>query len=96
MQEYDTFLHSFLSMFEHQYGDIELKPLYKTKSPVSAAQCSTAAAQPEAANVVLPWVNRGAPSSCRGNGQHAAWGWATCAPAVGARLHSPCTCPTTH
>ncbi|GAB4820880.1 hypothetical protein N2152v2_007926 [Parachlorella kessleri] len=34
--EYDTMLHAFLAMFEHQYGDLELKPMYQSKVPVAA------------------------------------------------------------
>ncbi len=34
VQEFDTILHAFLSMFEHQYGDIELKTMWKAKSGV--------------------------------------------------------------
>ncbi len=32
-QDYDTILHAFASMFEHQ-SELELKPMYGSKSPV--------------------------------------------------------------
>ncbi|GAB4819760.1 hypothetical protein N2152v2_006806 [Parachlorella kessleri] len=35
-EEFDTILHAFLSMFEHQYGDIEMGKMYKSKNPITA------------------------------------------------------------
>lgn len=41
MQDFDTILHSFVTMYEHQGGYLDLKQMYSSKSPVSM-YCSCA------------------------------------------------------
>jgi hypothetical protein len=41
-EEYANILTSFLSMFEHQYGDMEFKPMWQTKSPKIATALAVA------------------------------------------------------
>ena len=42
MQDFDTILHAFATMFEHQSA-LELKPMYSSKNPVSPAALRCAA-----------------------------------------------------
>lgn len=36
-EEFSTIYYAFLNMFEHQYGDLELAPMYKSNNPVRRA-----------------------------------------------------------
>lgn len=42
MQEYSHILTSFLAMFEHQFGDIEIKKMWQSKSPKIATALAVA------------------------------------------------------
>ena len=42
LQEYSHILTSFLALFEHQFGDMEMKPMWKGKSPKIATALAVA------------------------------------------------------
>ncbi|KAL4440087.1 hypothetical protein ABPG75_003088 [Micractinium tetrahymenae] len=41
-EEYSTIITSLLAMFEHQFGDVEMKPMWQSKSPKSATLLAVA------------------------------------------------------